>query len=296
MHTTVRIPSRIYSELFDKGGDKLISVFCMLKSQKGYGRKYYSYTAKNNKFVSHYSLLRNKTTLSLSVLKKYVPMLVDMGFVVFEDNGNVSVIGNNKLKKLDTRNNTKLVPVKVFDKYKKTELYSYYVRIHSNIKTQEKIICKKLRRRELIQENPFPTSKNGVYEKLVNIFGKEIDITENVMLSNISFSVLKDGSAESTTKGNYLKNKLYSEKLVYKKRQFKELEQMSYERFKKKNISKRGITYCNGCMVKELPNIVSTEPIKKSSIIKNNSKAVKNCQQPLNHLQFDFLAWLVNEY
>lgn len=295
MHKTVRIPSRIYFQLLEKGGDKLISVFCTLKSQRK-GKKYYSYTAKNNRFVSHFSLLRQQTTLSLSVIKKYVPMLVDMGFVVLEKNGGVSIIGNNKLKKLDTRNNTKLVPIQVFNKYKKTELYSYYVRIHSNEKSQKKIIGKKLQRSEIIKKSPSTYIEKQNHKRVVESFGKEIDYTENVMLSNTSFSEIKDSDKKpSVSKGNYLKRKLCEENILYSKRQFKKLEKLSYVQFKKRNIQERGITYFNGYMVRELPNIISTSRLYNANTLIGDIKK-KERTVPLRHLQFDFLAWIDNEY
>lgn len=294
MHKTVRLPSRIYFQLLEKGGDKLISVFCSLKAHKK-EKKYYAYTANNHKFVSHYSLLRQQTTLSLSVIKKYVPILIDMGFVVLEKNGNVSVIGNNKLKKLDTRNNTKLVPIQVFDKYKKTELYSYYVRVHSNEKSQKSIIDKKLQRSEIIKNIPSTYIEKANREKVLEMYGETVDVTENVMLSNSSFSELKSPNNNSIRRGNYLKKKLCKEKVLYKKRQFKKLERMSYAQFKKRDIKKRGITYFNGFMVKELPNVISTQPIKNLNILIGEEKEWDKVI-PLRHLQFDFLAWLSNEY
>lgn len=296
MYKTVRIPSRIYFQLLEKGGDKLISVFCTLKAQRK-GKKYYSYTANNNKFVSHYSLLRQKTSLSLSVINKYVPMLIDMGFVVLEDNGNVSVIGNNKLKKLDTRNNTKLVPIKVFNKYKKTELYSYYVRIHSNEKSQKNIINKKLQRSEIIKKCPSTYIEKQNYKRVVETFGKEIGLTENVMISNAYFSEIKNPNKPiSVSKGNYLKDKLCNEGILFKKRQFKRIEKMSYKQFKNRNVQKKNITYFNGYMVKELPNIISTTKIDKNVNMLIGEVTEKEKVRPLGHLQFDFIAWLANEY
>lgn len=224
-------------------------------------------------------------------------MLIDMGFVILENNGNVSILGNNKLKKLDTRNNTKLVPIKVFDKYKKTELYSYYVRIHSNEKSQKKMIGKKLQRSEIIKKSPSTYIEKENYNRVVKSFGREIDLTENVMISNTYFSEIKGSNKPiSVRSGNYLKNKLCDEGVLFKKRHFKRIEKMTYTQFKKRNVKKKCITYFNGYMVKELPNIISTTQIDKEVNILVGREEKKSEVTPLKHLQFDFIAWLSNEY
>jgi hypothetical protein len=118
-----RISSKLYFDLYQKGGDKLIAVYVILKTSRNGEIKYYSHKSKNNKFVGGFSLLRSKTNLTLHSIKKYVPILIDMGLCFIDKNGDFVMIGNEKIK--DLYNSRKLVPINIGVNLSETSLYSF---------------------------------------------------------------------------------------------------------------------------------------------------------------------------
>jgi len=135
MSKIVRIPSRLYHSLLLQGGDRLVAVFCILKSSKGNLPKYYAHTSKNGKSVSGKTLLRKHTGLSIKQLDDYIKNLEVLDVIEFESNGNVRVIGNNASKRLY---GGKLVPIETSQSILKTAMHSLSVRIYSQANYQNK--------------------------------------------------------------------------------------------------------------------------------------------------------------
>lgn len=234
MHnTTVRIASKLYFDLWKKGnsvaglsGDKLIAVYCMLKHHRNNKIKYFAHKANNNKTVSDYALLRKQTPLSLSVLKKYVPVLIDMGLCHF-DNGDFVLLGGEKTKEL--YNSYKLVPVKIGENLSTTICYVMGVRIFAEHKEQTAQIKRKKHRSELLRQgvNPKNLKQYKSAQKVLKKYGKET-IIDKVILSNEGYALLKDETRDNKSKGQYWKKKLINSNIIKTERRYLPLQEVPY--------------------------------------------------------------------
>jgi hypothetical protein len=300
-----RITSRLYFDLFTRGGDKLVATYSILKTSRDNEIKYYAYTAKNNKFISGYSLLRSKTNLTLHSIQKYVPILIDMGLCYIDKNGDFVLLGNNKLK---LKYNDKLVPIKIGSTLTETVYNSLTVRLFSAEKSQKNQIEKKQTRSEIIAYGSKRLSK--YYDKK---YGHNLEINEKTVLSLQGFGDLKHGENNNIrdikSSGAYYKRKLREKGIVKTKREFKKLEKstyLNYLQLKKYFNIGRKITYKNGWIVEEqissfstlsnVSNITSvSEPIKPV-LIKENTvlPKVKDEYKRKKYLQVDMIDFWIN--
>lgn len=232
MAKTVRIPSRLYHKLYSNGkvdGDRLIAVFCMLKAGRDGEKRYMAHKSANGKFVGGYSLLRKQTNLSIATLQKYVPILEQEGLVTFHKNGNVHILGNNKTK---ASFNMKLVPIPVGKNLVFTARAVLFVRVYTCAKNQRKEIDRKRIQRELLTQGLTNPSNINEYRKAKKAFEKlgttEIEITEDVILSNRGYARLKGGLNDSTSRGSYWKSVLLAMKCISSNRRLERISQMSY--------------------------------------------------------------------
>lgn len=263
MEKITRINSRLYYDLFssDESGDRVISVFLHLKNIRGNSPYIASYKAKNNKFVSGYSLLRAKSNITLSTLKKYVPILIDKGLVRFDEVGNVFILGGDKINTLYSTE--KVVPIKIGKNLIETAYNSYFVRIHASHRQQRKQIAKKQSQKELLLQVVSPKSSSE-YKKALSLkkrlekTGKIIEITDMPILSREGFSKLK--FKKDTTKivskssGFYYKKVLKSRGKITTKRRFEKVMPMSYLEYRncKNYYNNSSYTYINGYLSIEL--------------------------------------------
>jgi len=289
---TVRLPSYIYHELYTLGGDKLVAVFCTLKFFNT-EIKYRSYTSKNNRKVEGYGLLRNKTNISLSVLEKYVPILLEKRYVTFMDNGDVCVLGNNALKRRDKKKGKKLIPIRIGKNISETALYSYYVRVRSSEDNQKKMIAKKQHRREIINQNTDSVEKENAKKKVLSLFGDSFELTDKVVMSNRYLTSLLNPEIDYTT--NYIKRKLVAKELLFSKRQFRILMRMdytSYERMYGKNPIKN-LIYHKGYLTTEISSCVSTDSqeLRYVNTFVGRTISKIECTRE-THLDFDFVDWI----
>jgi hypothetical protein len=296
---TVRIPSMLYFSLSEQGGVKLISVYATLKAFKNGNIKYYAYTSKNNKFVSGYGLLRNKTNISLPTLKKYVPILIDMGLCSFHSNGDFVMLGGEKVKEL--YNSYKMIPIKIGENIIKTQYNCLSVKCHSEQRQQLTMISKKTHRRDLLKQLSNPTSLKGLKsaKRVEAKFGKKIEIIDNVVMSNQGFAFLKDGTENNKSKGSYWKSRLVKNGIIKSTRRYELGKKMSYGAYLeyKKLFFYKGMTYSNGRLAEELVSGFSAVDLINNSIpkVEKTVSSVKNTVKPLSYLSFDFVAWISNK-
>jgi len=300
-----RISSKLYFDLYTRGGDKLIAVYCILKTSRNNEIKYYSYTAKNNKFISGYSLLRSKTNLTLHSIQKYVPILIDMELCFIDKNGDFVLLGNDKIKQ---KYNGKLVPVKIGYNLTDTVYNSLTVRLFSKEKSQKTQIEKKQTRSEIIAYGSRKLSK--YYDKK---YGHNLEINEKTVLSLQGFGDLKHGENNNIrdikSSGAYYKRKLREKGIVKTKREFKKLEKSTYSEYlqmKKFFTIGRKITYKNGWIVEEQISSFSTvsynlsytnisEPIKPVLIEENTvALEIKEEYKKKKYLQIDMIDFWIN--
>ncbi len=299
-----RISSKLYFDLYQQGGDKLIAVYAILKTSRNGEIKYYSYKSKNNKFVGGFSLLRSKTNLTLHSIKKYVPILIDMGLCFIDKNGDFVMIGNEKIK--DLYNSRKLVPINIGVNLSETSLYSFSVRSFSAEKKQQTEINKKLTRREILLQGANPKNLKAYKsaKKVIKRYGEVIEINEKTVLSLQGFGVLKH-SKENEIKdikssGSYWKSKLKKSNIIKTRREFKKIHKMAFSEYlslKKYGELSNRHTYKNGYLVEEIVSSFSTKSImftpqpKDVEIVAVNEKEV---YKKKSYLQFDMIDFWVN--
>lgn len=295
-HPIVRIPSKLFYHLSERNGDTLVSMYSTLKHFKNGDYKYYAYKAKNNKFVSGYSLLRAKTNLSLSVLKKYVPILIDMGLCSFHDNGDFIMLGGEKTKEL--YDSYKLVPIQIGKNLTVTKLYCIKVKLISAERQQKRQITKKKNQSELLNQltNPKSNKLFKAAKKLEKRLGNKIEYTDKTILSNQGFSVIVDGEIDNKSKGQYWKSKLISQEIINSERRYEFGEKMAYGAFLqyKKLYPNNKMVYVKGRIAKELVSgfsVINNLPVESIKLTITPNKVIK----PLSYLSFDFVAWLSNK-
>lgn len=228
----VRIPSKCYSHLLEKGGDKLIGVYTTLKAYKDQHGKFYAYKTTNNRKISGYSVLRKNTNLSLASLKKYVPMLIDCGLCHFDKNGDFVMLGNQKTKELFS--SYKIVPVVLGHNLISTQYNVISVRLFSAERQQNFRIEKKRKLSELLDQGKNPKSVKAYKraERIKRKYTKEqLKVTVNCVLSVQGYALIKDGTKNNKAKGAYWKKKLKDSGIVECHRMFDLVSKMSYSEY-----------------------------------------------------------------
>ena len=263
MKNVIRIPSKLYRELYELGGDKLLAVYCILKGSREGEIKYYSYKSKNNKKVSSYALLRAKTCLSLHSIEKYVPLLIDLGLCYIHKNGDFILLGGEKLKE---KYNTKLVPIKVGKNLTDTALNVISVRLYSERRQQNIQIKKKQNQRDLLkQDNPRNLKELKKLRRLKKLNGSNsVEVNDKTVLSNQGFAVLKDGSKNNKHKGAYWKKRLKDKGIISTERNFNKIVRMTFSEylyFKLSGEKSSNQTYFKGWLVEETVSSFCTKSI-----------------------------------
>lgn len=261
----IRINSRLYYDLFshENGGDRLIAFYCILKASRKNDSRFRAFISKNNKLVSGYGLLRAETNLSLSTIEKYMPILIEKGLCTMEDNGDITLLGNNKTKELYSCD--KLVPIIIEENLVKTSLQATAVRVKSAEDKQKHQISGKTRQSELICQTKNPKNLKD-YKKGLELLKNNpegIKVEKEVVLSNIGFDSLKLGGTQtekenrvhSKSKGAYWKKRLKEIGIISSQRRFKLVEAMPHSQYllqKKYGELSRIHTYSKGFLVIEL--------------------------------------------
>lgn len=209
-----------YDALLKCGGDGLIAVFCHLRFYKT-DTVYY----KEGR-AGVYGMLTKRTGLSRNTLKKHLPMLMDLGIVCVHENGNVAITGRKSSGRLlERKKTTKYIPIEIGPKFTDTKTNVYFVRVHSNLRGQEKQIAKKSKRIELLNAEPRTLKEHKAKERLLkktSIDEIKNSYRENGTISNCLFDALKKCDPEiikSTARGNYQKRKLVSKGDIGQQRQ-----------------------------------------------------------------------------
>lgn len=307
LNKIVRINSKLYFDLFQKGGDKLIAVYCILKSSRNGEVKYYSYKSKNNKTVRGLNILRTKTSLTLHSIEQYVPMLIDMGLCFIDFNGDFVLIGNKKVN--EKFNSRKLVPIKIGRNMMETSYYVVSVRIHSAQKKQENQIKIKLTRSEQLVQGKNPRNINDYRKSLqiIKMYGENIKISEKTVLSNEGFCLLKQGESKKESikfvksNGTYWKRKLKSIGLVKTSREFTPIKKMTYAEYRllrSQNVLEKNHTYKKGFLQEEaISSFKSVDLTKKVIESLPNTSSIptsKEVYKKKSYLQFDMIDFWIN--
>jgi hypothetical protein len=268
---TVRVNSKIYYALrSSKGGIRTLAMYLHIREGRGNKPYYKAFKSANNKLVSGYNLLHQKTNISISALKKYVPELVALNLISFDDIGNVHIKGTKQINKeyKSKKGIAKIVPIIITEKFTKTADAAIVVSLSSEFNSQKTVIkLKKAVVSEKAKKFPKDLKKFQRIEKaLEKRYGKRKakKITECTTLSNLSFFFIKNTNEKyskkkvvnNTSKGHYIKKKLVKMNLLKSKRRFERVLNtfVDYEGFLRvrKERSQYDLRYINGMVVREI--------------------------------------------
>lgn len=287
MQNYVNINSRLYADLFENGGDNLVAVYTMLKSAKNGGIKIY----KENRSIYH--TLKSKTNLSISTLRKYIKVLMEMDICYFDLSGNFVLAGNNKINKEFRSRRNKCVPVEI-GTYKETKLYSFRVRVLTAEQQQKNRIDRRYKQNNIIaresksyrlSEEELRFKKSWTKSDLKYADNLESFNAKTVM-SNHGFSRLKFGETKSKSSGQYWKKKLVRAGIIKTRRKYQYIKKCSYKEYRVLKLTvDKSLMFSEGKLFKELcPEFTTTD----------FPKAAKKIEK-LDYLQFDFCHFLANQ-
>lgn len=274
---------------FNLDGDRLIAVYCILKSARGHRKE----SIKAGKYKG-INLVSKKTGISKQTLSKYLAVLSALDLVHFSKSGSLLFVGNKKLKerfKTKSRNyRVKYFKINIGKTIAETALNSYNIRLNGYIDSINRRI-----------------DKNETSTKLT------CKTYDKVTLSVLGFGLLKSAGSKplrSTTaqknklsKGNYWKQKLIKAQYIYTFRQYEFIKNCSKEEFNsiRYNTLDRTLRWENNKMYKEHPSLISAKPIEKSveikpadKILKDQRSAPKTDYKKKDYLQFDMIDFWKN--
>lgn len=282
MQNFIYINSRLYSHLFDEGNDGLISVYSFLRFYKEGGIKYY-----NEGKLSGYNLLRAKTKLSLTTLKRYVPQLVQLGLCHFDRRGQLVLTGTNKINKLYKKGKLKFVPIQI-GTLRQTKLFSFRVRVFKMEQQQKNRIDRKDRLNNIIERkknNRFLSKSQFAQFKAMTDLDWEYynsnNFEANTVLSNQGYSKLKGSNS-----GGYWKKQLVSAGIIKTKRNIKLIRKCTKSEYQIIKLLDRSYSYYNGKLYKEFPSLFTTTEFTQKEV--KEKQTIKK----LDYLDFDFCNFL----
>ena len=257
----VTINSKLYSELFSKGGDDLIAVYLTIKKFKGNNNRILPIRTKNNRVIKHYRLLQKTTGITIKKLQKYTPVLLEMKLCNFSKDGGFYLKGNNKINSEYKKQNGRLkfIKIQVFEKISATVLNSFAFRLQSLKRIQSIQIEKKrfqINTIRKVNSNVFLSKKE--YRAYKNILKKNIKIDpknfcDKNVLSNKGFASLKNNEVDNKSKGFYWKKKLVQNSIIKTKRIFSFVAYCDYSDYRRIKIETNNVklVFKNGSMYEE---------------------------------------------
>ena len=275
----VSINSTLYSELLASGGDSVVACYIMIKNIRGNNGKVFKEDKR-----SIYHTLKEQTNLSITTLKRYTKVMVDLEICFFDSVGNFCFLGGNKINK--KYNKKKQVRVEV-GTFTQTKLFSFKVRIYTMERLQKKAIDRKYKQKNIIarmSKGYFTTKQELNFLKRCEKKDKAVeDYNAKTILSNQGYSKLKHSTERSKSSGYYWKNKLVSAKLIQVERRFKFLRKGTQLDYLENRKFDRTIVFRNGKIFKELTPSFSTS-IKEDKVIYKKK----------SYLQFNMIDFWIN--
>lgn len=179
------LPEKVIEDAINNRWETSLSYFIILRS-------FY----KNNTFYKFsYRNLSKQTNISYAVLNRHIRRLKDKGLVRFH-NGNLTLVGNDKLKELYK---SKLIAIPFADTKQKTVLNIQFTRIIKNLKQQKHIAVRKIETKKLQKPTYLKpkTAKRLLKNKKLLLNNKkftEKSVNDYYMLSNKKFGILTNRS------------------------------------------------------------------------------------------------------
>lgn len=265
------INSRLFAELLELGGNKLVATYAMLLHGRDGYHYYKPIKNSNNKTTKGKRLISKKSNISLTTLSKeksHLQALIDLDLCDYTDDGGFFMVGSKKITKLYGRR--KKVPIKIGKNLRHTTGNVNAVLIISNIFKQSKQIDKKITLNKALCKE-----RKGLYLSKGELFlltkARKSEFTdvnnlkkvENIILSNKGLSKLIRGSVTddykySVSHGSYWRKVLQERGFIYSRRRFKSVwnHKISFNEY----LSMRSyfydlhgfVTYKNGRVVKPI--------------------------------------------
>ena len=275
----ISINSVLYSELLALGGDSAVACYVLLKNRREQNGKIFK---EGNRSIYH--TLKENTNLSITTLKRYIKVFIDLEVCFFDSAGNFSFSGGNKINKKYKKKKQVRVEVGTFQQ---TKLFSFRVRIFTMERLQKNAIDRKCKQKNIIarmSKGYFTSNQERNFLKTCNSKGKTVEgYNAKTVLSNQGYSKLKHGTERSKSSGFYWKKKLVKAKLVQVTRRFQFLRKGTKLDYLENRKFDRTIVYKNGRIFKELIPSFST-----------SIKEVEVKYKKQSHLQFDMIDWWIN--
>jgi hypothetical protein len=244
--------------------------------------------------INIYHTLKRKTGLSVTTLRRYIKILIRENICFFDGSGNFVLIGSNKLNTIKKYKSRKLVRV-VTTSFKETKLNSFFLRVLTMEKTQQRAINRKDKQTDIITRQSrgyYITRQERDFLRLCEKYYENSNqYNANTILSNQGFSNLKHNAGKSKSSGLYWKFKLISAKKIQTTRRMKFIKECTREQFLYYKEDDRTLVYMDDLLFKELaPAFTTNMQIKlpKFELI-NKPKETKTVIPRLNHLSYDWI-------
>lgn len=271
---------RLLSHVPNEMDFTLVALYCTLKKRRN---KVHSYQPHDK--LRGYKLLQHHTNISSFVLRKKIPLLIEMGLCHFLDNGGFFMLGNEKTKS----GNKKVVPIRIFDKISNTKTAVKYVIEKSNLDSQKRISIKKKGQSELLKASDNNSIRNLRQLKQLRRLHKngiscqsDVNYVKTINLSNRRIGELMGGDDcphNQKSRGKYLKDKFSNMGLHKAKRRFKKISDKfyTYDQYLIARYDLReiygNVTFIQNNIYTELSN--SIEDIS-DDILSSNKETMKN--------------------
>jgi hypothetical protein len=274
------LDSKVYAVLLNKVGVNpytLIAVYSKLLYHRNKESHYEPVKRSNNKTTTGYRMLTLTTCISLTALKKYVPVLIEEGLCRFTEDGGFHLNGHLKNEKIYKNQKRKKVLINLEGSLSQIKTSVKSVIIISNILKKQtraiehKIALSKAKKAKL---KGYATLKQ--IKKLEKSKDDSNSVTRQTVLSNGGVKRILEYKSVS---GRYWKQKMIKEGYILSRRRFKSLHSktISYKEYcNSKPYFECPTTYKNGRICRELTPEVMVLKNNPNNIHYYNSDLIVN--------------------
>lgn len=234
--TFVSLEKKLLDDLVLQGGDRLVAYYILLLHHVGQHGFIAPYTAKNNRKIRSYRLIKSKVPFfSIATIKKYHKQLEKMGVAWTGSFGTEMIAAQEKVAEIYGTSYNVSIPLSkgIID----TAENVFIERLRENIELQKQVIELKKELVSIREMNP-KDKHRGVFlreEKIrerykINL--KEDEAVEpEVLISLNKIALIKNPSNPSFSSAIYWKRKLKKKGKIETKRRFRAVQSMNYKEY-----------------------------------------------------------------
>jgi hypothetical protein len=231
----IKISAKLYREMYEHGGDKLIALYAILHSVKDLNGRIGNF--KGERVVRNEYLIYRHTNIKPKTVALLLKQLVDLNLVKIQKYGSeIQMVGlRNMQDRVKVKGRVKRVPIIIGKTFLKTAANAAFVRVHSEARQQEKMLEKKqylLNLQKRVNENTATSKEVRTIMRAEKVYGKglkNLNFTDDVVMSLERWGTVIKGF-RSKVCGSYYKKKYKNLGKVKSERRFKEIP-MSLEDF-----------------------------------------------------------------